>query len=302
MAGFSQVATLLGTSRAMVREIDTMHLGRDRVIAAHHGARADRRPRAGLGARELDRRRSTSRAARRCCSPTSTSTTPGATGVLVRRFPELRVYVSEVGAPHVIDPARLLASAGAPLRRREHGAALGRGGAGRRETASRAGRRGGGRGLPGRAHARPCPPSRLSTSTCEPATPTSATWRECGSRPGDYTLAPTPPPEIDVEAWLESLDADRGTGAERLRLTHFGLAEDVEEQLERVREGLRRGVERAKAGREAFIGRWKPRSIPARTRLRHCAFARPPIPSTRGSGWSAICRNGPRARSPLPRR
>src|SRR3712207_7285672 len=36
----------------------------------------------------------------------------GATGVLVRRFPELRVYVSAVGAPHLADPSRLLASAG----------------------------------------------------------------------------------------------------------------------------------------------------------------------------------------------
>src|SRR5919106_6208505 len=35
----------------------------------------------------------------------------GASGVLARRFPELRVYVHEVGAPHVIDPERLLASA-----------------------------------------------------------------------------------------------------------------------------------------------------------------------------------------------
>src|SRR5215208_5969726 len=33
----------------------------------------------------------------------------GASGVLARRFPELRVYVHEVGAPHVIDPERLYA-------------------------------------------------------------------------------------------------------------------------------------------------------------------------------------------------
>mgnify|MGYP003504407289 CR=1 FL=1 len=36
----------------------------------------------------------------------------GAAGVLVRRFPKLRVYVSEVGAPHLADPSRLLRSAG----------------------------------------------------------------------------------------------------------------------------------------------------------------------------------------------
>src|SRR5215210_9481106 len=36
----------------------------------------------------------------------------GASGSLVRRFPSLRVYVHEVGAPHLVDPAKLLESAG----------------------------------------------------------------------------------------------------------------------------------------------------------------------------------------------
>src|SRR5213592_1452431 len=35
----------------------------------------------------------------------------GATGVLVRRFPEIQVYVHERGAPHLVDPSKLLASA-----------------------------------------------------------------------------------------------------------------------------------------------------------------------------------------------
>src|SRR4029079_1381817 len=35
----------------------------------------------------------------------------GATGTLVRRNPRLRVYVHEKGAPHMADPAKLLASA-----------------------------------------------------------------------------------------------------------------------------------------------------------------------------------------------
>jgi len=38
----------------------------------------------------------------------------GATGVLARRFPGLRVYVHEIGAPHMVDPSRLIASALAP--------------------------------------------------------------------------------------------------------------------------------------------------------------------------------------------
>src|SRR5689334_5514121 len=35
----------------------------------------------------------------------------GATGTLVRENPRLRVYVHEVGAPHMADPAKLIASA-----------------------------------------------------------------------------------------------------------------------------------------------------------------------------------------------
>src|ERR671938_649222 len=35
----------------------------------------------------------------------------GASGVLVRRFPELTVYVHERGAPHLVDPSKLLKSA-----------------------------------------------------------------------------------------------------------------------------------------------------------------------------------------------
>ena len=35
----------------------------------------------------------------------------GASGSLVERFPKLRVYVHEVGAPHLVDPQKLLESA-----------------------------------------------------------------------------------------------------------------------------------------------------------------------------------------------
>src|SRR5215203_3951698 len=35
----------------------------------------------------------------------------GAAGVLVREHPGLQVHVSEIGAPHVVDPSKLIASA-----------------------------------------------------------------------------------------------------------------------------------------------------------------------------------------------
>ena len=86
----------------------------------------------------------------------------GASGSLVRRWPELEVYVHERGARHLIDPARLLESAGRlygedmdrlwgdaliPVPEAQPACA-----AGRREAARRA--------LRGRLHARPRVPPR----------------------------------------------------------------------------------------------------------------------------------------------
>jgi hypothetical protein len=64
----------------------------------------------------------------------------------------------------------------------------------------------------------------------------------------DFTLIPTPPPEIDVEAWRESLDTIEAWQPSALGLTHFGAVdEDVPGQLERVREGLARWSELARS-------------------------------------------------------
>ena len=64
--------------------------------------------------------------------------------------------------------------------------------------------------------------------------------------PGEFTVVPTPPPEIDVEAWLESIDRIEAVAPQRLRLTHFGLAEDPAAQLDRARESLLLLSERAR--------------------------------------------------------
>jgi glyoxylase-like metal-dependent hydrolase (beta-lactamase superfamily II) len=45
----------------------------------------------------------------------------GAAGHIVRAHPQIRVHVSEIGAPHVIDPSRLIRSA-----RRQEGGDRGR--------------------------------------------------------------------------------------------------------------------------------------------------------------------------------
>jgi hypothetical protein len=66
--------------------------------------------------------------------------------------------------------------------------------------------------------------------------------------PGDYTVAPTPPPDIDVEAWARSIDTVAEWSPERLCLTHFGFADDPGAQLGRTLEALARQLQWATLG------------------------------------------------------
>jgi len=71
--------------------------------------------------------------------------------------------------------------------------------------------------------------------------------------PDGPTIAPTPPPDIDLEAWERSLATVAAWGPERLRLTHFGAVE-AEAGIDAARAALRRAAERSRAGdREAFV-------------------------------------------------
>jgi glyoxylase-like metal-dependent hydrolase (beta-lactamase superfamily II) len=176
----------------------------------------------------------------------------GGTGVLARRFPGLRVYVSEVGAPHLVDPAKLLKSAGRLYGPENMGRLWG-------EVAPVPAERivalAGGEEVEGFRveHV----PGHASHHLCWFDLPRGDAYvgDMAGVRvpPAEVTVAPTPPPDVDVEGWFDSLDRIEALGPQRLRLTHFGLAERVGEQLDRVREALRRAVERAGRGREAFL-------------------------------------------------
>ena len=64
--------------------------------------------------------------------------------------------------------------------------------------------------------------------------------------PHEYTVAPTPPPDIDVDAWLGSIDLIEAWQPTALCLTHFGRFDDVPEQLERARESLGSRARRAR--------------------------------------------------------
>ena len=71
--------------------------------------------------------------------------------------------------------------------------------------------------------------------------------------PVDYVMAPTPPPDIDVEAWERSLDVVAGWRPEALALTHFGRVDDVAPHLTAMRERLHEIVGlAAQHGPEAF--------------------------------------------------
>jgi hypothetical protein len=67
-------------------------------------------------------------------------------------------------------------------------------------------------------------------------------------------VAPTPPPDIDVEAWLDSLHTVASWNPHSLCLTHFGQVTDVADQLHRVRTALLEAADSARLdGEERFI-------------------------------------------------
>src|SRR5829696_275178 len=152
----------------------------------------------------------------------------GASGALVRRWPDLPVYVHERGAPHLIDPAKLVASA-ARLYGGEDGLARLWGEVVPVPEANLRILEGGETGVEG-AFRVEYTPGHASHHVCY--FHEEAGWAFVGDMagvvvpPNPYTLAPTPPPDIDVEAWERSLDTIRAWQPATLGLTHFGQVDD----------------------------------------------------------------------------
>ena len=174
----------------------------------------------------------------------------GAAGVLVREHPALQVHVSEIGAPHLVDPSRLESSA-----RRLYG-----------DTFD-----------PLWGELAPVPEANVHVTgervldlDCFPS-PGHASHHVCyvdadgtlyagdaaGVRikPSGHVLPVSPPPDIDVDAWRRTLDEIERRGPKRLALIHFGLFEDVEYHLAQVRQELDTWVERIRSGatEEQFV-------------------------------------------------
>jgi len=154
----------------------------------------------------------------------------GVSGSLVERWPDLRVYVHERGAKHMADPERLYNSAkrlygddmerlwGEMLPVPEENL----------EVLS------GGETIRGGAYKVEYTPGHASHHVSYLYDGTAFVGDVGGVRitPESMTIPPTPPPDIDVEAWHESIALVRGWRPERLAMTHFGSSEDVDEQLD----------------------------------------------------------------------
>lgn len=176
----------------------------------------------------------------------------GAAGTLARRFPALKVFVHELGAPHLADPTKLVESAS-----RLYGEAMERlWGDVEPVPEQQIHVLRGGESVEGLLVA-PTPGhashhvSYLSTDSGDAFVGDVAGVR---IPPHEHTRAPTPPPEIDVESWLDSLHTVAAWDPSALCLTHFGRVTDVEDQLHRVRTSLLDNADLARrAGEEAFI-------------------------------------------------
>jgi glyoxylase-like metal-dependent hydrolase (beta-lactamase superfamily II) len=82
--------------------------------------------------------------------------------------------------------------------------------------------------------------------------------------PYPFVVAPTPPPDIDVEAWLDSLHTVASWNPQTLRLTHFGAVTEVANHLHRMRLSLVDSAERARMkDEETFIARLEDQLVDA---------------------------------------
>jgi glyoxylase-like metal-dependent hydrolase (beta-lactamase superfamily II) len=234
------------------RLIDCMHLGNDRVIGAYEidGLIVDPGPSTCLD----------TLLAGLTGEPRALLLThihldhAGGSGSLVRRFPDLRVYVHEIGAPHLIDPAKLLESAARLYgddMQRLWGEVVP---VPEQNVVSLAG----GERFEGFRVAYAPGHASHHVAYLHEATGDAYVGDVAGVRipPLDFTIAPTPPPDIDIEAWERSLDTVAEWRPTRLCLTHFDRADEPASQLQRVRERLRWMAEVARAGeRDLFMRR-----------------------------------------------
>lgn len=148
----------------------------------------------------------------------------GCTGSLVKEQPSIEVFVHERGAPHMIDPSKLLASAS-----RLYGADMERlWGDFLAVPADRVRVLAGGERIVagGRELEVAYTPGHAShhVSYFDRSSRVAFVGDTAGIRRGTgaYVMPPTPPPDIDLELWRTSADRILAWDPDTLFLTHFG--------------------------------------------------------------------------------
>jgi glyoxylase-like metal-dependent hydrolase (beta-lactamase superfamily II) len=166
----------------------------------------------------------------------------GATGALVRENPRLAVYVHKLGAPHVIDPSKLLASAqrlwpnnlqrlfGEVLPVPAENLRILEGG----ETVTLGSRKLEVVYTPGHAS--------HHVSYFDHAEGVAFVGDTAGVRieGNSFVMPATPPPDIDLEIWDKSFAAILERKPSRLFLTHYGYSDNPAEHILLFRERLHR--------------------------------------------------------------
>jgi glyoxylase-like metal-dependent hydrolase (beta-lactamase superfamily II) len=159
----------------------------------------------------------------------------GAAGALTQRWPDVEVWVHERGARHMLDPSRLMASA-----ERIYGSDMERLWGDMHPVPEDRLRvlSGGERIGPWRVEYTPGHASHHVSYLHEP-TGTAMVGDVAGCRIADGpVLPPTPPPDVDLEAWHASLRVVSGWSPERIAITHFGTWDDVPSHLAAMHDAL----------------------------------------------------------------
>lgn len=157
----------------------------------------------------------------------------GATGTLVRENPAIRVYVHEKGAPHMVDPSKLIASAtrlwesemdklwGEMRPVPAENLAILKGG----ERLSAGGRELDVAYTPGHAS------HHVSFFNADAGIAFVGDTAGVRLQAGRFIMPPTPPPDIDLDAWRDSVARINDWRPDTLFITHFGAYSPVAAHL-----------------------------------------------------------------------
>ncbi|MEX2211862.1 MAG: MBL fold metallo-hydrolase [Gaiellaceae bacterium] len=174
----------------------------------------------------------------------------GAAGVLVRQHPGLHVHVSPIGAPHLVDPSRLEASA-----RRLYGDTFDSLW-GELAPVPEANVHAVGERVLG-LDCFPTPGHASHHVSYLDADGTLYAGDAAGVRiaPDRVVWPVSPPPDVDVEGWERTLDEISSRAPDRLALIHFGLFDDLGYHLAETRRVLRDWADRVAGGatEEEFV-------------------------------------------------